>query len=93
MWQATSRTGTDPESAYPRYVRAVFGAHVPFVIGHRPCRKDRQGLIHVGYSWGETFWEPMCEVYTVQARRDTDEPEGAVPTCLLCWNMVLNKGG
>jgi hypothetical protein len=61
-------------------------------IGHRPRRKDRQGIVHVAYSWGERFFEPMCECYTVQTRRETDEPPGTPITCIYCWYMIWNKG-
>lgn len=52
-------------------------------------RRDGQGLTHAAYTWGETFWEPLCEVYTVQARRDTDEPAGTLVTCMRCWYYAL----
>lgn len=60
------------------------------VISGRPLRRDRQGLVHIGYSWSDQVWEPSCEAHQVNARRETDEPEGTVPTCILCWSVVLN---
>lgn len=58
----------------------------------RPVRRDLQGLTHYAFSWGETFFDVLCETYTMQTRRDTDEPAGTAATCVRCWYLIINKG-
>ncbi len=53
---------------------------------------DGQGITHFAYSWADTFFDVMCEVYTIGGSRMDDEPQGATPTCVWCWRMVLVKG-